>query len=358
MQETGLTAKEVTSVFINLSVPQRQVQKCTQILMNSPESIKGFPALTIDADSYIVGAQVQNAMQFHVEAGRHCLSIGKVCSLADSITFMLDMSHDYLSVIQGEPSFLPEGGGGLSQKKKIREKGTIILQNDVWLGHGVTVMPGVILRNGSAAATNAVVTKDVPPYAIVGGNPARILRYRFDEKTIAGLQKIAWWDWPKDKQTARKNDFALPAEAFVEKYLAEAEKRLANVPPAKSCAETVLFIPDVDEPFPLYPKVLAQYLGKDRPDWELLIYLPRNKSSQKNLQMIENILRNYEKCDTSVTLQTGTDLDERMLFQYADYYVTTRGLQTVHRTCLADLYGTKILFGTDDPIFPSINSTS
>lgn len=342
-------------MFFNLSVPQHKIQSCAQMTMTTPETVKGFPVMTIDTDSYIIGAQVQNAMQFDVGAGRHCLSIGKVCSLADSITFMLAMNHDYMSVVQGEPSFLPEGGGALSKNMRITQKGTIILQNDVWLGHGVTVMPGVIFRNGSVAATNAVVTKDVPPYAIVGGNPARILRYRFDEETIAGLQKIAWWDWPKHIQTARKEDFTLPAPAFVEKYLPEAEARLAQVqpPPARNGGKIVLFIPDVGSPFPLYPNVFAQYFKKDRPDMELLIYLPKSVSSAGNVQIITDILKDYEDCDTCVTLQTGTDLDEHMLFQYADYYITTRNLETVHRTCLADLYGTKILFGTDDPIFPS-----
>lgn len=340
-------------MFINLSFNPHQVQSCTQITLSSPDALKGFPIVTIDTDSYIVGAQIENTLQFDPEGGRHCLSIGKVCSLADSITFMLDMSHDYASVIQGEPSFLPEGGGS-AKRKKIRQKGTILLQNDVWLGHAVTVMPGVVFRNGSAAATGAVVTKDVPPYAIVGGNPARILRYRFDEDTIAGLQKIAWWDWPRSVQETRREDFFLPAQEFVRKYLPEAEERLSCVPKplARTAKKTVLFAPDVGEPFALYPKVLNQFFGKDRPDTELLLYFPKALSDSAHLQPVEAILRDFEERDCIVTLQTGEDLDEAMLFQYADYYVTTRSLQTVRRTCLADLYGTKILFGTDEPLFP------
>ena len=75
-------------------------------------------------------------------------------------------------------------------------------------------------------AAKAVVTKDVPPYAIVGGNPARVLRFRFDEKIIDALQKIAWWDWSEEVQRARKKDFNLPVEAFVEKYLPLTEDRV------------------------------------------------------------------------------------------------------------------------------------
>lgn len=340
-------------MIINLSFDPHQVRKCTQVTLSSPQTLNGFPIMTIDEDSYIVGSQIQNMLQFDPDGGHHCLAIGKVCSLADSITFMLDMSHDYASIIQGEPSFLPEGGG-TAKHKKIKRKGTIILQNDVWLGHGVTVMPGVIFHNGSVAATDAVVTKDVPPYAIVGGNPARILRYRFDEETVAGMQKIAWWDWTDAQKRKRKDDFSLPAPEFVRKYLPEAEERLINVPklPAKVSKRTVLFIPDVGEPFALYPQVLKQFFEKERPDTELLLYFPKALSDVAHLRSVETILRCYEERDCIVTLQTGEDLDEAMLFQYADYYVTTRSLQTVHRTCLADIYNTKIIFGTDDPIFP------
>lgn len=73
-----------------------------------------------------------------------------------------------------------------------------IIGNDVWVGSGVTVNRKVHVGNGAILASGCVVTKDVPDYAIVGGAPARIIKYRFDEKTIARLQKIAWWNWPDD----------------------------------------------------------------------------------------------------------------------------------------------------------------
>lgn len=143
---------------------------------------------------------------------------------------MIDLNHEYASVCQGEASFLQ----GLSPRSKIRRKGTVIIQNDVWVGHGATIMAGVTLHNGCVVAANAVVTKDVPPYAIVGGNPAKILRYRFDETTITALQKIAWWDWPDCFQKTRRRDFTLPA--------AEQLQKVQIVPPARpKSAGTVFF---------------------------------------------------------------------------------------------------------------------
>ena len=112
----------------------------------------------------------------------------------------------------------------------------------------------------------------------------------------------------------------------------------------------VLFIPDIDDPFPLYPKILDQYFEKDRPDTELLIYLP-GLNNTEGKEKIERILQQYLSRDSCVTLHTGITLDEHILFQCADYFVTTRNRLTVQRTCLADLYNVKILYGTDEPIF-------
>jgi len=331
-----------------LSIQPRQVRGYTEITFNEPKEMAGFPLLSIDRDSYIVGVEIQSGLNFDFAAGRHCIAIGKTCSLAEKITFMIDLNHDYRSVSQGDAPFLDAA----KSPCKIHRKGSIILQNDVWVGHSATIMPGVILRNGCAVATNAVVTKDVPPYAIVAGNPARIIKYRFDEAVIDGLQRIAWWDWPPETLMARQKDFSLPAEKFVEKYLPCPDKtdEADHIP--RTGGKTVLFIPDIQAKYPLYPRVLAQYFEKDRPDAELLLYLPEEDSDPKTIGGLERFLKQYEARDCLVTLQTGETLDEPILFQMADYFVTTRCPQTVGRTCLADRYGVRILFGTDAPIFP------
>src|SRR5919112_1299826 len=71
--------------------------------------------------------------------------------------------------------------------------------HDVWLGSGAIVMSGVTVGHGAVVAAHAVVTRDVPPYAIVGGNPAKVIRYRFDEETIAALLDAKWWELPREK---------------------------------------------------------------------------------------------------------------------------------------------------------------
>lgn len=78
-------------------------------------------------------------------------------------------------------------------------KGDIVIGNDVWIGYEAVIMAGVHIGNGAVIASWAVVTKDVPPYTIVGGTPAREIRKRFDEQTIARLQELQWWDWSVEK---------------------------------------------------------------------------------------------------------------------------------------------------------------
>lgn len=80
-------------------------------------------------------------------------------------------------------------------------KGDTVIGNDVWIGYNATIMPGIHIGDGAIIATNAVVTKDVPSYSIVGGTPAKLIRYRFDEEKIDILNTLKWWEWDIEKIT-------------------------------------------------------------------------------------------------------------------------------------------------------------
>src|SRR5262245_40571813 len=94
----------------------------------------------------------------------------------------------------------------------------VTLGHDVWIGHAAIVLPGVTLGTGAAVGAGAVVSRDVPPFAVVAGVPAKLIRYRFDERMQEALQRIAWWNWTREQLTAALPDFrSLSIEAFVEK---------------------------------------------------------------------------------------------------------------------------------------------
>lgn len=98
----------------------------------------------------------------------------------------------------------------------------INIGNDVWIGRGATVLPGVSIGHGAVVGADAVVTRDVPPYAIVAGNPARVIRFRFSEATIPRMLEIRWWDWNDEKIKMEVDALTGPIDAFVARHRPDA----------------------------------------------------------------------------------------------------------------------------------------
>ncbi len=128
------------------------------------------------------------------------LTIGKFCAIGPDVTFILGGNHrtDWASVYPFNVIFrdLRHIKGGNASK------GPVIIGHDVWLGANSIILSGVKIGNGACIAAGAVVTKDVPAYAIVGGNPAKLIRHRFDEATIKKLEELQWWN--KDLKTIKE----------------------------------------------------------------------------------------------------------------------------------------------------------
>ncbi len=100
-----------------------------------------------------------------------------------------------------------------------RRASKVVLGHDVWIGHGAIVLPGVKIGSGAAIGAASVVSKDVPPFAVVAGVPAKVIRFRFDGDVQAGLMRLCWWDWPRERLAAALPDFrALGAAGFIAKY--------------------------------------------------------------------------------------------------------------------------------------------
>lgn len=131
------------------------------------------------------------------------LIIGKFCAIATGVQFIMNGANHKISGISTYP-FQIFGNGWdrvMPAPEEFPFKGDTIIGNDVWIGYQSTLMPGVKIGDGAIIAAKSVVTKDVEPYSIVGGNPAQLIRKRFDEETIQLLLEIAWWDWDIEKIT-------------------------------------------------------------------------------------------------------------------------------------------------------------
>ncbi|MFL5560215.1 MAG: CatB-related O-acetyltransferase [Gemmatimonadaceae bacterium] len=138
---------------------------------------------------------------YHFDFVGDRLVIGKFCSIAAETCFIMNGGSHPTDWLTTYPFPIFGEGWEAAMPERWPTKGDTVVGNDVWFGYRALIMPGVHIGNGAIVATASVVTKDVPPYAIVGGNPAKILRYRFDPGTIERLQAVAWWDWPAEEIT-------------------------------------------------------------------------------------------------------------------------------------------------------------
>lgn len=127
------------------------------------------------------------------------LIIGKFVQIAHGVQFITSSANHQMDGFSTYPFAVFGEPWASSYQAKWPNKGDTIIGNDVWIGHEALIMPAVSIGDGAIIASRSVVTKDVPPYSIVAGNPAKIIRKRFDEKTISQLLDIKWWDWTIDK---------------------------------------------------------------------------------------------------------------------------------------------------------------
>ena len=181
--------------------------------------MKGFPQVGylkhyISSENIIVGdytyyddpegpGRFESNVLYHFPFIGDKLRIGKFCAIAKDVTFIMNGANHKMSGFSTYP-FQIFGNGWEKVMPKPGDlpfKGDTEIGDDVWIGYKATIMPGVKVGSGAIIASKSVVIKDVPAYSVVGGNPASVIKYRFDEATIHELLEIAWWNWCAEKIT-------------------------------------------------------------------------------------------------------------------------------------------------------------
>ena len=345
-------------MYINFGFKPYEITKTTRCSINIG-SFTDFNVLTIGKDSYITKATVESGLDFDSEIKKHGgvynLQIGKYCSIAEDVLFMIDINHDYMSVFQGCPSELKD----IKLSSRLKRKGQILIENDVWIGHGATIMNGVTIHNGAVVAAGSIVTKDVPAYAIVAGNPARVVKKRYSDDIIEKLLKISWWNWTSSEISKRKSDFADLPEAFVQKYYDSALEKYKSVfaeqnPINNLCnGEKFVITPYFNDKYPLYPKIIKSFCEEfsDKPA-QLIIYLSgENYSIEKEFQIISDCLSEYSEYNVFVQIIDRREASVERVLAYTDYYITNRSSENLYYTEIAEKYGKKVLSGVDIPVF-------
>lgn len=170
-----------------------------------------------------IGAQCEVLAETYIEyselgdfsyLGEHCCvadaQIGRFTAIANHVRIGAP-NHPMDRASQHRFTYCPEYYDAQAERDNgffaERRADRVIIGNDVWIGHGVIVLPGLKVGDGAVLAAGAVVTKEVPPYTIVGGVPAKVIRARFAADIAAQLQAIAWWNWPLEKLMANLADF-------------------------------------------------------------------------------------------------------------------------------------------------------
>lgn len=141
-------------------------------------------------------------VKYHFDFVGDKLVIGKFCMIASDVKFIMNGANHLTKSLSTYPfAIFGNGWENAMDGKTYPQKGDITIGNDVWIGYNATIMAGVTIGDGAIIATNATVIKDVEPYSIVGGNPAREIKKRFSENIISKLLELKWWNWEIEKIT-------------------------------------------------------------------------------------------------------------------------------------------------------------
>ncbi|MGI2147829.1 Vat family streptogramin A O-acetyltransferase [Shewanella baltica] len=186
---------------------------------NDKAPMKGFPQVGflknfITRENIIVGdytyyddpagpERFESNVLYHFDFIGDKLIIGKFCAIAKDVKFIMNGANHQVSGFSTYPFYIFGNGWEkvMPNPADLPHKGDTCIGNDVWIGYNATIMPGVKIGHGAIVASQSVVTKDVPPYAVVGGNTATVIKLRFEQDVIDELVAIAWWDWPIEKIT-------------------------------------------------------------------------------------------------------------------------------------------------------------
>ncbi len=285
--------------------------------------------VTLGEGSYIVGAKLA-----FDDADKTHILIGRYSSIAHDITFNIGINHDYHCVSSYPFDNIDIWHGCGAPKRGNCNHNQIIIGHDVWIGAGVTIMSGVRIGNGAVVGSSATVAKDIPPYAIAVGNPARVIKYRFAEDVVAKLQSIKWWDWPMERIKE-----ALPLmgniEEFIDRYYVPSE-----MPASTAIAIEVAEIhkthrfyhlcPDIDSTWqvwrPFVKKFIHKFYGNDLVI--LLLWLPENRLSAIDCETeIREMLEMAGDMAPQIMTYQGDRDTMRAIINDMDVIVTTKGFE-------------------------------
>ena len=157
------------------------------------------PNIEVGEYTYFSGRDFESHVTHHYPFYGDKLIIGKFCQIAAGVEFIMNGANHQMNALSTYPFYVLGWEQEPPDMADLPVKGNTVVGNDVWIGQNVTILPGVCIGDGAIIGAESVVAGDVAPYTIVAGNPARLIRRRFDDKTQALLERLRWWDRPPEE---------------------------------------------------------------------------------------------------------------------------------------------------------------
>lgn len=174
------------------------VPNCSKVTYVNPTITK--PNIVVGEFTYFSDTDFEKHVTHHYEFNGDKLIIGKFCQIGAGVEFVMNGANHQMNCVSTFPFYIFEGWNqSVPQLSDLPLKGDTVIGNDVWIGQNVTIMPGVHIGDGAIIGMNSVVASNIPPYSIAVGNPAKVIRKRFDEELIRLLEKLQWWNLPVDQ---------------------------------------------------------------------------------------------------------------------------------------------------------------
>ena len=315
--------------------------------------------LTIGPHSYVEQIQID----IGIEERSHVL-IGKFCSISLDVVFEIGQNHPIYSAstypFRAIPPLAP---GIIDNPYTLDNHYHIILGNDVWVGRGAMFLSGVRVGNGAIIGAGAVVRKDVPPYAIVIGNPARIVKYRFPKKTIDQFQRIKWWNWTFEKILEHIDEMD-NGEVFAEHYdreLPETQTDATDTLKKLRAKGKDIFSYTIDpkDTKPTWEGVVDQYLFNFNKYTEAVLVLRALSGSEEILRQIKEKLSSSRDnaLHPEVFLYNDDDITSLELMRYTDVYLVGASPHHIYDMNWVDNFGIMVrsAFDFDRDLFAPKN---
>ena len=314
--------------------------------------------------TYCWNTSIDSGLEFSLphQMAYHNLHIGSFCSIAENLNIFVGRNHNIKAISTGAVELLGKSLGinSAAVESDFNQKSFVMIQNDVWIGDNVTIMPNVIVHNGACVAKNSHVVKDVPPYAIVGGNPARIIGYRYSPEQISNLLKLQWWYWDINTIKERIPFFNEDPDDFYNRFRSsEYEKNIEDMIPHKESNHYFAFV-DYYENYPAYPQILDRFISLffDSSSHKLTLaiqdeYLNNNSLYSTYIAELEQVIDSINKTEEIqciVELVSGNRNSLIKVFSSCSDYFVSRTYDSVYFASLADLLHINILSGTDSKI--------